>query len=173
MAYYLHDTFLKIVFPIVDFPLSRYRSRVVLDPENKTGISLFSSSSRPSNVSLLNHNVLTFFSTRSMYIKLFWWAINSCILINYFYNTSFFLFFNFREKSCGSNCLTCQRLNVICFIPGISPYRSVITFHHGYKNQSVKPCKAKVAVCSEIRTKHSIQSDHHLLEFLNVKPGGT
>ena len=32
--------------------------------------------------------------------------------------------------------------------------------------------KAKVAVCSEIRTKHSTQSGHHL-EFLNVKPGGT
>ena len=28
--------------------------------------------------------------------------------------------------------------------------------------------KAKVAVCSEIRTKHSTQSDHHV-EFLNVK----
>jgi len=32
--------------------------------------------------------------------------------------------------------------------------------------------KAKVAVCSEIRTKHSKQSDHHVV-FLNVKPGGT
>jgi len=30
----------------------------------------------------------------------------------------------------------------------------------------------KVAVCSEIRTKHSTQSEHHV-EFLNVKPGGT
>jgi len=32
--------------------------------------------------------------------------------------------------------------------------------------------KAKVAVCSEIRTKHSTLSAHHV-EFLNVKPGGT
>jgi hypothetical protein len=32
--------------------------------------------------------------------------------------------------------------------------------------------KAKVAVCSEIRTKHSTQSERHV-EFLNVKPGGT
>jgi hypothetical protein len=32
--------------------------------------------------------------------------------------------------------------------------------------------KAKVAVCSEIRTKNSKQSEHHI-EFLNVKPGGT
>jgi len=32
--------------------------------------------------------------------------------------------------------------------------------------------KAKVAVCSEIRTKPSTQSEHHV-EFLNVKPGGT
>ena len=32
--------------------------------------------------------------------------------------------------------------------------------------------KAKVAVCAEIRTKHSTQSEQHV-EFLNVKPGGT
>jgi len=31
---------------------------------------------------------------------------------------------------------------------------------------------AKVAVCSEIRTKHWTQSEHHV-EFLNVEPGGT
>jgi len=30
----------------------------------------------------------------------------------------------------------------------------------------------KVAVCSEIRTKHSMQSEHRV-EFFNVKPGGT
>jgi hypothetical protein len=32
--------------------------------------------------------------------------------------------------------------------------------------------KAKVAVSSEIYTKHSTQIEHHL-EFLNVKSGGT
>jgi len=32
--------------------------------------------------------------------------------------------------------------------------------------------KAKVAVCFEIRTKHSTQSEHHV-EFLDVIPGGT
>ena len=32
--------------------------------------------------------------------------------------------------------------------------------------------KVKVAACSDIRTKHSTQSESHL-EFLNVKPGGT
>jgi hypothetical protein len=32
--------------------------------------------------------------------------------------------------------------------------------------------KAKVAVCSEIRTQHSTQSEHHV-EFLNVKLCGT
>jgi hypothetical protein len=32
--------------------------------------------------------------------------------------------------------------------------------------------KAKVTVCSGIRTKHSTQREHHV-EFLNVKPGGT
>jgi hypothetical protein len=31
--------------------------------------------------------------------------------------------------------------------------------------------KAKATVCSEIRTKHSMQSKYHV-EFLNVKPGG-
>jgi hypothetical protein len=33
-------------------------------------------------------------------------------------------------------------------------------------------CKEKVAVCSEILTKHSAQSDHNV-EFLNIEPGGT
>jgi hypothetical protein len=32
--------------------------------------------------------------------------------------------------------------------------------------------KAEAAVCSEIRTKHSKQSEHRV-EFLNVKPDGT
>jgi hypothetical protein len=32
--------------------------------------------------------------------------------------------------------------------------------------------KAKVAVCSEIHTKHSTQNEHHV-EFFIVKPGGT
>ena len=32
--------------------------------------------------------------------------------------------------------------------------------------------KAKVAACSDIRTKHSTQSEGHV-EFLNVKPCGT
>jgi hypothetical protein len=32
--------------------------------------------------------------------------------------------------------------------------------------------KAKVAVSSEIRTKHSTQSEYHV-EFFNIKPGGT
>ena len=32
--------------------------------------------------------------------------------------------------------------------------------------------KAKVAVCPDIRTKHSTQSEHHV-EFLNVKLYGT
>ena len=32
--------------------------------------------------------------------------------------------------------------------------------------------KAKVAVCSDTRTKHWMQRERHV-EFLNVKPGGT
>ena len=34
------------------------------------------------------------------------------------------------------------------------------------------PYKAKVAVCSDIRTKDSTQSERHV-EFLNIKLGGT
>jgi hypothetical protein len=30
----------------------------------------------------------------------------------------------------------------------------------------------KAAVCSQIHTKHSTKSEHHV-EFVNVKPGGT
>ena len=41
-----------------------------------------------------------------------------------------------------------------------------------YKTNLLMLCKAKVAVCSEIRTKYSTQSEHHV-EFLNVKPGGS
>ena len=32
--------------------------------------------------------------------------------------------------------------------------------------------KAKVAACSDIRTKHSTESERHV-EIFNVKPGGT
>jgi hypothetical protein len=32
--------------------------------------------------------------------------------------------------------------------------------------------KAKITVCSEIRSKHASQNEHHV-EFLNVKLGGT
>ena len=32
--------------------------------------------------------------------------------------------------------------------------------------------KAKAAVCSENRTQHSAQSEHHV-EFLNTEPGST
>ena len=32
--------------------------------------------------------------------------------------------------------------------------------------------KAKVTVCSEIRTKHSTQSENHV-EFFIINPGGT
>jgi hypothetical protein len=32
--------------------------------------------------------------------------------------------------------------------------------------------KAKVAVCSDILTKHSMQSEYHV-ELFNIKPGGT
>ena len=32
--------------------------------------------------------------------------------------------------------------------------------------------EAKVAVCSDIRTKHTTQGEHRV-EFMNVKPGGT
>ena len=40
------------------------------------------------------------------------------------------------------------------------------------KTNQLMMYKAKVAVCSEIHTKYSTQSEGHV-EFLNVKPGGT
>jgi len=40
------------------------------------------------------------------------------------------------------------------------------------KTNQLLMSKAKAAVCSEIRTKHSRHSEQHV-EFLNVKPGGT
>ena len=40
------------------------------------------------------------------------------------------------------------------------------------KTSQLMMYKEKVVVCSDIRTKHSTQSEH-LVEFLNVKPGGT
>jgi hypothetical protein len=33
-------------------------------------------------------------------------------------------------------------------------------------------CTAKAAVCSEIRTEHTTQSENYV-EFVNVKPGAT
>jgi hypothetical protein len=39
------------------------------------------------------------------------------------------------------------------------------------KAKQLMICKEKVAVCSEIRTKHSPQGEHHV-EFFNVKLGG-
>jgi hypothetical protein len=41
------------------------------------------------------------------------------------------------ESVSGISHLTFYRRNVVCFIWGISPYRAVNTFRHGYKNQSV------------------------------------
>jgi hypothetical protein len=40
------------------------------------------------------------------------------------------------------------------------------------KTDQLMVYKAKVAVCSEIRTKPSTQSERHV-EFLNFKAGGT
>jgi hypothetical protein len=54
----------------------------------------------------------------------------------------------------------------------MSPYRAVNTFYHGYKSNQLMMYKAKVAVCSEIRTKHSTQRERQV-KFLNFKPAGT
>jgi len=40
------------------------------------------------------------------------------------------------------------------------------------KTTQLMTYKGKAAVCSEIRTKHPTQSEHHVESF-NVKPGGT
>jgi len=40
------------------------------------------------------------------------------------------------------------------------------------KTNQLMTYTTKATVCSEIRKKHSTQSEHHV-EFFNVKPGGT
>jgi len=40
------------------------------------------------------------------------------------------------------------------------------------KTNQLMTYKAKATVCSEIRAKHSAQSEHHI-EILNVTPSGT
>jgi len=45
-------------------------------------------------------------------------------------------------------------------------------FPPAIKTNQVMMYKAKAAGCSEIPTKHSTQSEHHV-EFFNIKPGGT
>ena len=40
------------------------------------------------------------------------------------------------------------------------------------KTNQLMMYKAKVALCSEIRIKHTTQSEHRV-EFLNFQPGGT
>jgi hypothetical protein len=39
------------------------------------------------------------------------------------------------------------------------------------KTNKLIKCAAKVAICSDIRTKHSTQSEHRV-EIFNIKPGG-
>jgi hypothetical protein len=51
-------------------------------------------------------------------------------------------------------------------------YLAVNTSTTVIKTNQLKEYKAKVAVSSETRTKHSTQSEHNV-EFLNVKPSGT
>ena len=52
-----------------------------------------------------------------------------------------------------------------------SSYRTVNTFHLSYKNYQLALYRAKVAVCSEINTKHT-NIVWHNVKFLNVKPVG-
>jgi hypothetical protein len=62
------------------------------------------------------------------------------------------LFNNFKLS------LTFCRLNIISFIQGVSPNHSVNTFHHGYKNQSMK-YNSKIAVCLEtVQNTHAKQA---------------
>ena len=48
---------------------------------------------------------------------------------------------------------------------GISPYRAVNTFYHGYKSNHLTMYKGKAAVSSEMRTKYSTQSEQHINFF--------
>ena len=46
------------------------------------------------------------------------------------------------------------KTNCTCVIQGLNAYRAVNTPHFGYKTSQLMQYKAKVAVCSEIHTKH-------------------
>ena len=71
---------------------------------------------------------------------------------------------------CGSFNLLKTKRNLLYirnqFVPRSKHSITVI------KTNQLMMYKAKVAVCSDNRTKHSTQSEGHV-EFLNVKPGGT
>jgi nucleoside diphosphate kinase len=53
----------------------------------------------------------------------------------------------------------------------ISPHRSVTLSKTVIKTSQLMMYKTKLAACSEIRTKYSTQSEHHV-EFFIVKPDG-
>jgi len=57
-------------------------------------------------------------------------------------------------------------------IRNLSVPRSKHSLSQLYKTNLLMLYKAKVAACSEIRTKHSTQNEYHVV-FFNVKPGGT
>ena len=71
---------------------------------------------------------------------------------------------------CNINPLKTKR-NLLCIRDQSVP-RSKTLSTTVIKANQLMMYKAKVAVCSDIRTKHSTQSEHHV-EFFNVKPGGT
>jgi hypothetical protein len=54
---------------------------------------------------------------------------------------------------------------------GISPYRAVNTFYHGYKTQTVNDVYNKSSCFSEIGSKLSTKSEHHV-DFFYIKPSG-
>jgi hypothetical protein len=56
-------------------------------------------------------------------------------------------------------------LNPICHL------LALLGAHHILHVSRIR-VKPKAAVCSEIRTEHSSQSEHHV-EFLSVQPSGT
>ena len=73
-------------------------------------------------------------------------------------------------RNSATQGLICKGRNAIRFLGRPSSYRAINTLGLGYKNQSVFN-KERVAVYSEICTKHTTMLKGQNVNFVNVKPG--
>ena len=86
-------------------------------------------------------------------------------------------------QGCQNKWISCDAINLCLDVKLLNTKRNLIYIRNQsvprsklsttvIKTNQLMMYKAKVAVCSDIRTKLSTQSERHV-EFFNVKPGGT